>query len=120
MDRYRFRFRVWSKGDRRMFDSGASPSDLARFFEDHALALQHDSAVLMQATGLLDSVGHDIFEGDIIRFTFPDEPKLYRVYWDDFACFSATQCCHTPLGDMGRGIVVVGNIYENPDLMETS
>lgn len=86
-----------------------------------------DKFILMQSTGLKDKNGTEIYEGDIVRVTDEDEStdfcdggigtingldKLFMWYID---------------GDVENGlfdinssyyIEVIGNIYENPELLE--
>lgn len=97
-----------------------------------------DNAPVMQYTGLKDSKGREIYEGDIVRYseTVPSLnqaqrliqgadyvliDKIGHVMWDEEgADFEIV------MGDIERGfdargdynIEVIGNIYENPELLE--
>jgi hypothetical protein len=64
--------------------------------------------ILMQCTGLLDKNGVEIYRGDIIEFPDGD---IGEVIFDN-GMFCTTVGCFIP------NIEVIGNIYENPELLE--
>lgn len=76
---------------------------------------------LMQYTGLKDKNGVKIFEGDIVKF----DNKLYKVIWDSDECrFGLTNNVENTLVLLTswrmQKLEVIGNIYENKELMTHS
>ena len=80
---------------------------------------------LMQYTGLKDKNGVEIYEGDIIQyFTFYYGNKKERkevVEWiDDMQDDSFGEPLSMGYRFYGSEIEVIGNIYENPQLLEAN
>ena len=73
--------------------------------------------VLQQYTGLHDKNGEEIYEGDIIR---DNEKKNHKVLWDSSLYGWSPFGCHIPwsVGSLPKHFEVIGNIYENPELVE--
>lgn len=82
-----------------------------------------DNFELMQYTGLKDKDGKEIYEGDVVRIWA--DPKDYNGYkghnyigvveWDEFILGFILSDGHG-LKDF-EFIEIVGNIYENPELL---
>lgn len=83
---------------------------------------QAENWIIMQYTGLKDKNGKEIYEGDIVKDW--ENIDLYEVVWNRrYACFELNRL--TFGNDTGQEIdnspldlEIVGNIYENKDLLE--
>lgn len=77
-----------------------------------------DGFELVQFTGLKDKNGKEIYEGYIVRregSVFSPELTL-KVFWNDkVACF---QVGDWAIGHINEPLKVIGNIYENPELLK--
>ena len=115
-------FRAYSKRTKKMYNV------LAIFFYQKVVKLsktcgsgisfleQLDDVVLMQYTGLKDKNGNEIFEGDIVSY-FRNELAVivYRDGGVDIRSLSWGDC--EPLQRRSGEIEVIGNIYQNKELI---
>ena len=75
---------------------------------------------LMQYTGLKDKNGKEIYEGDIMECFLGDELDRVEIYFSsEFAIFDfKPRDSDDTLSDLiFFGYAVIGNIYENPELL---
>lgn len=98
------------------------------FFE-RASRYDFDDVVLMQSTGFRDKNGKEIFEGDIVKVTdgdertnFPDGGIGTICGLDEIFMWYIDGQVHNGLFDISQEyyIEVIGNIYENQELLEVS
>ena len=78
----------------------------------------HENIKLMQYTGLKDKNGVEIYEGDIVSI---DERNIfYIVEWHDTGLKGRQYNNQSYIGlEYWKNIMeVIGNIYENPELLE--
>lgn len=81
------------------------------------LEIRNSSSIFMQYTGLKDKNGKEIYEGDIVN----DGAKVYKKIGFNFGSFTLDLIdgrIDCSLFDCTPSIFIVGNIYENPELLE--
>ena len=78
--------------------------------------------ILMQSTGLKDKNGVEIFEGDIVKgySVYPatstfESFLMGEVYYTNRGTWD---CYSYILGGFNEQMEIIGNIYENPELLE--
>lgn len=86
-----------------------------------------DFSTVGQFTGLTDGNGVKIFEGDIVEFSHPYAGKSIHAVVQDgcgwnlsnfyASCFDCPGCAFS---EGTEYMTVIGNIYDNPELLEVS
>ena len=120
------KFRAWDRDMREMvFVSGIqldphSPLEKPNIIDERNDIRDLDEIELMQFTGLKDKNGKEIYEGDIVSIENDKNPVITKCIWEtgqyhleDSADGHWTrQLYHQP-----EKLLIIGNIYENPELM---
>lgn len=142
----RFRFRSWDKKDKIMYHVSYIDTNGNGKIMINGKKICPKDAILMQSTGLLDKYGKEIWEGDIIvQNAYPyfidivnDNgtkcEKLNYVGIVEWAFKGAgfhivLQCVNKDadgtyggnegyLGASGKLFQIIGNIYDNPELLK--
>lgn len=116
------KFRAWWEKGKRMLDIAAIDF-LEKEVKSHANVMyRFDDIELMQATGLFDMYDKEIFEGDVLKMS---DGELAKVVWNKYlGCWEAKFLSEiidlSEVADVKSNrsdCEVVGNIYENPELL---
>lgn len=89
--------------------------------ETEVFEVEIGNAILMQSTGLVDKNGKEIFEGDIVKMAKDvySEPTYYEVVRHRGGAYRLESKQHgCELWLRHTNCEVVGNVYENPELLE--
>lgn len=128
------RFRAWIKSEKCFADYiesiryYSSEIDLCWGGICESDTFNLDDVELILSTGLKDKNGKEIFEGDIVQYQNSKVPsadsKGVIRYFDNWAMFGIDIEHNEPRALFFNGLAdhisldVIGNIYENPELLE--
>lgn len=132
------KFRAWD--GKKMCENPTSPH-MESFFLNDAIQTAFIGTELMQFTGLLDKNGKEIYEGDIVKWYTDSMWKFGKVYYGERGWEIDFFRAEPSMSDGGERQVVfefqsfwplsskydvkesqleiIGNIYENPELLAT-
>lgn len=129
------RYRAWDKHEQKMFtndeliiwNGNVYANDSKKLTCNNLKGWSIDDEYLMQSTGLVDKNGKEIFEGDVVQFEDCSEASdfLYIntgiIEWCQGG-FHVTNRDSVLMGDLLDGefldVTIIGNVYENPELLE--
>jgi hypothetical protein len=139
------KLRAWDKKRKRMFSfTGANMLSAISFSNNNGLPAvskveihlndtgtyiweDAENFILSQYTGLKDNNGVEIYEGNIIRIKTENTESIHEIIYKDGAPFGRNitvlehrLLCVTSeyIRCMSEYIEIIGNIYENPELLE--
>jgi len=120
------KFRIWDKKNNMfIYVWDASHKRLAISLNGLVYSGMYDDVLpendytIQQYTGLKDSKGVEIYEGDIVDCKYDDEKVIAEIkYSEEYAAFL---CGENALwqGWLGKA-EIIGNIFETPELIKTN
>lgn len=129
------KFRAWHKEQKMMFEVLAidffNKAVTVKFDKEHYRVYSFDDVILMQYTGLKDKNGVEIFESDIVRscvlinghiYEYVGQVKFVAFSWvvsDKAGIYDPFYNYEDSCPDEIWEIEVIGNIYQNPELLES-
>jgi uncharacterized phage protein (TIGR01671 family) len=134
-----FKFRAWNRDAKVMrYDIGLLPSNsnISIAHEESGWFWNPSKHEVMQSTGLKDKNGKEIYEGDIVEFDISEricrDSEIIRAKVSFSMCeFNLKAISKFDTDNVGdynhscggnglwsNGIKVIGNIFENPELLE--
>jgi hypothetical protein len=115
-----FKFRAWNKKHKYMTDDidlYSSNGEWKWFYGDYAV---DDDFVIMQFTRLLDKNSKEIYEGDILKFPFEGYLRSWKLPENGRVEVKWMHYVYYPFERLPEDKTeIIGNIYQNPELLET-
>jgi uncharacterized phage protein (TIGR01671 family) len=120
------KFRAWDLEEKVMYQNVVVSEWGVQYIRGHDIEFVTDWGIRyfrMQFTGLFDKNEKEIYEGDILNMTYHGsvsivKPEIKGVVGFENAAFIVGED-RVPLGRIGRSLEVIGNIYVNPELLES-
>lgn len=119
------KFRAWDKLNKRFvkisdfyLDTDGSIKEIGTELLDFGNDPSFDSVVLMQSTGLKDKNGVEIYQDDVVNMCWSDE--IGESHWGKITIKNPFDYCIEEARYLIHAdeLEVIGNIYENPELLE--
>lgn len=126
------RFRAWDKSFQKYCENvivstiNGEITVYGRLVNGNTALIPSTHVVLEQCTGLKDKNGRLIYEGDIIQHDTAAGPKCWPVVFKNGCFVLPYESGEAWLGKViehcpyDSGVVIAGNIHENPELLEAN
>lgn len=119
----RFKFRAWNLEKGIMHynaeDTYDGISENGIEHSNFSAVLEDNEYVVMQSTGLKDKNGKLIYEGDIVKVSGYGVEGIFKMFWEDVTAQFAISIYESDCFEHSQSVMeVIGNIYENKELLE--
>lgn len=126
------KYRMWNEIISRLYsvDGLYFDREVAQYKDEVGVSrlIKFQNAILMQSTGLHDKNGKEIFEGDVLGVDTDEEIVNLNIYWDSKHALFMFESKKYNEKDLLAELVedntypfeILGNIYENPELLEVT
>ena len=119
------KFRAWNKLWKSWINDEFQISNCGNYVYCCGDIFNRDEVELLQSTGLLDKNGVVIFEGDIVEVALTigagmgyDSGLQKQINIVEFCDYGFEPFLEFGLGDHSTSYKIIGNIYENKNLLE--
>lgn len=122
-------YRAWLKGERKMVEVKTIHFGTRKIMYGYSAGVQNygnascgfDGCEIMQFTGLKDESGVKIYEGDIVKMLNIDEYPMQIKWSEEWARFIFYNLVDKKeMNLFTEQCEVIGNIYDNPELIKES
>lgn len=125
------KFRVWDKIDKEIYlvdEINFNRGEFESIGDGITFLRKADEVELMQSTGLHDKNGKEIFEGDILGIETDEGVLNVNIFWDskhalfmfESKKYNEEELLAELVEDNTYPFEIIGNIYENPELLEVA
>ena len=108
----KIKFRAWDNIAKSMY----LVSEMYQHIEDDGFTKK--DSILMQFTGLYDVNGKEIYEGDIIKHRYFSKKGIADVRWSNEQGYYLAIEPDGSRTMLNPNSEIIGNIYENPELIQ--
>lgn len=121
MEMREIKFRAWDTIGEYMYANAHGGIETRHGVTHFEEVIGNQLLILMQYTGLKDKNGKEIYEGDVVKYK-DDKDGVRAVLWSDkigaFVIGRFNTVGTSLLGLYFEEMEIIGNIYENPELLE--